>query len=60
MKKSDWVTLRLLRKMMQSQAREMWVGDVEVRRATLYLHKKYGVEKVCECIDLLIVEERGV
>ena len=60
MKKSDWVTLRLLRKMMRSPAREIWVGDGEVRKAALYLHKKYGEKKVWECIDLLIAEERGV
>ena len=55
MKKSDWVTLRLLRKMVRQNHRAML--DNDVRKAVLYLNKKYGKKHFIECCDALDREE---
>ena len=57
MKKSDWVTLRLLRKIVLSPDRS-WVGDMEVRRSLQYLIDKYGDRIVDECVAALAEESQ--
>jgi hypothetical protein len=51
MKESDWVTLRLLRKWILQNPRATL--DIDVRRAVMYLHKKYGEKHFNECCDAL-------
>jgi hypothetical protein len=57
MKKSDWVILRLLRKIVLSPDRS-WVRDVEIRKAFQYLIDKYGDKLLDKCIDALAYEEK--
>jgi len=57
MKKSDWVSLRLLRKIVLSPDRS-WVRDVEIRKAFQYLIDKYGDKLLDKCIDALAYEEK--
>jgi hypothetical protein len=51
MKKSDWVTVRLLRKMLRQDPRAAM--DNDVRKATLYLLTKYGNKHFNKCCDAL-------
>jgi hypothetical protein len=57
MKKSDWVVLRLLRKIITSRDSAAIVGDMEVRRSLQYLIDKYGDRIVDECVAALAEEE---
>jgi hypothetical protein len=57
MKKSDWVILRLLRKIITSRDSAAIVGDMEVRRSLQYLIDKYGDRIVDECVNALAEEE---
>lgn len=58
MKKSDWITLRLLRKMAKSPEASKWLNDNEVVRTVVFLEGKYGKKYFHECIQALADEEQ--
>lgn len=55
MKKADWVTMRLLRKMIAKDPKASL--DMDVRKAALYLNNKYGDDHIVECVNALRSEE---
>ena len=55
MKKSDWVALRLLRKLVLKDKRAAL--DHDIHRTIVYLSNKYGKKHFHRCIDAIIIEE---
>jgi hypothetical protein len=55
MKKPDWITMRLLRKMIAKDPRAAM--DLDIRRAAVYLNNKYGDDHILECVNALRDEE---
>ena len=56
MKKSDWIVLRLARKIILNDNRAAL--DLDVRRAALYLQDKYGKKYLEKCVEALFEERK--
>lgn len=51
MNESDWITLRLLRKLVKQDARAGL--DYDIHRTIIYLRNRYGEKHFYRCVDAL-------
>ena len=57
MNESDWIVLRLVRKMVRQDARASL--DTDVFKAMGYLRDRYGSVHLHECAHALVMEKRS-